>query len=197
MAQLPPDDESACAYFIEWRTHVSSITIAQLASHLTVRWLFRSLAQLRGERAQEASLPSLPRCPYFSSRLSVCMLMLIFTDDSLLIAIVAYLVAGTLYNRFALGLRGMDQIPRISFFSFSDTMDFLKRITESCRGGSRPRQWGSWGERNRYSGFGRLAAEEEESIAHGRFSLEDEDEDEPPLPPLPPKNGQNGNIRLS
>lgn len=30
VAQLPPDDSEACAFFIEWRTHVSVLLHARL-----------------------------------------------------------------------------------------------------------------------------------------------------------------------
>lgn len=79
----------------------------------------------------------------------------------------------TMYNRFVLGLKGWDQLPRPSLphFHWSGLRGLFRRDTQSGPG------WGSW---NRSGGYGHVRAEdndEEEGFA-GRFSLADDDDDE-------------------
>ncbi|KAF5385162.1 hypothetical protein D9615_000918 [Tricholomella constricta] len=99
VAQLPPgDDEEACAFFIEWRTHVACPTNEPGGA-----WGFFTF--------------------------------LAFTIISLALL---YLVAGTLYNRFVLRLRGIDQIPKFSIegmkYHASEAFDWIKDLTNGARG---------------------------------------------------------------
>ncbi|KAF8604915.1 mannose 6-phosphate receptor domain-containing protein [Ceratobasidium sp. AG-I] len=89
VAQLPPEDDQACAFFLEWRTHVACPT-----------------AKSAGAGGFIAVFGAI-----------------------LLAAILTYLVAATLYNRFVLGYRGLDQLPTVSPLSptaFADCLDFFK-----------------------------------------------------------------------
>jgi cation-dependent mannose-6-phosphate receptor len=79
----------------------------------------------------------------------------------------------TMYNRFVLGLKGWDQLPRPSapHFDLSGLRRLFRRDAQSGPG------WGSW---NRSGGYGHVRAEEddEEEGFAGRFSLADDEEDE-------------------
>jgi len=155
IAQLPPDDESACAFFIEWRTHVACPTREKGYS-----WGVFSILAL--------------------------ILAILFT---------LYIVLGTLYNRYVLGLQGLEQIPRFSFFSFSDTVEFLRscaarvRHQSSDAWHSRGRGSGRWGGGNGWgrssgNGYSGLAGsrEEEEAIIGGPPGFLDEEEEEDDQP---------------
>ncbi|KAI5454738.1 hypothetical protein NCC49_003624 [Naganishia albida] len=79
----------------------------------------------------------------------------------------------TMYNRFVLGLKGWDQLPRptLPHLHWSGLRGLFRRDAPSGPG------WGSW---NRSGGYGHVRAEdndEEEGFA-GRFSLADDDDDE-------------------
>lgn len=79
----------------------------------------------------------------------------------------------TMYNRFVLGLKGWDQLPRPSLphFDLSGLRRLFRRDAHAGPG------WGSW---NRSGGYGHVRAEdndEEEGFA-GRFSLADDEDDE-------------------
>lgn len=96
-------------------------------------------------------------------------------------AFFVYAVAATLYNRFFLGLRGLDQLPSIPCLRcnwltdcFAWVHDKLTGRGDGIVGG--PRLSG-WGNRAR-DGFRRLPEEEGMMGAEGRFSLEDEEEEE-------------------
>lgn len=104
VAQLPPNDESACAFFIEWRTHLACPT---------------------GEPSG------------FWGGLIIGMSMIA------LVLVMLYLVGGTLYRRYVLQLRGFDQIPRVSFFSFTDTLERIQSVRDRFAG---QRSWNN-GER--------------------------------------------------
>lgn len=102
-----------------------------------------------------------------------------------------YIVGGTLYNRYVLELQGMDQIPRFSFFSLSDTVEFVRDCVERVKGRSsdawQSRNWGaqgwdsagSWGSSGRhgYSGL-RSAPEESQTMLGGPPGFLDEQDDE-------------------
>ncbi|EPQ60276.1 mannose 6-phosphate receptor domain-containing protein [Gloeophyllum trabeum ATCC 11539] len=104
-----------------------------------------------------------------------------------LILMMGYLVAGTLYRRFVLNLRGFDQVPRISFFSLTDTLELCSKVTDLVLPRPAPysgpnsfnHQHSAWnaGPRNGgrpSAGYERLAASDEErqGMLHG-----DEDDD--------------------
>ncbi|KAL0576319.1 hypothetical protein V5O48_005668 [Marasmius crinis-equi] len=72
--QTPSEDEKACGFFIEWKTHFACPT---------------------GERSGPFG---------FLASLVVLIVVLVM----------AYLLLGTLYNRYVLQLRGFDQLPRFS-----------------------------------------------------------------------------------
>ncbi|KAG8791302.1 hypothetical protein FRC12_009627 [Ceratobasidium sp. 428] len=89
VAQLPPEDDKACAFFFEWRTHVACPTAKSVGAGGLVA-VFGAI---------------------------------------LLAAILTYLVGATLYNRFVLGYRGLDQLPTVSPLSataFTDCAYFIK-----------------------------------------------------------------------
>ena len=102
-----------------------------------------------------------------------------------------YIVVGTLYNRYVLELRGMDQIPRISFCSFGDTVEFIRdcagRVKDRSSDAWHSRNWGaqdwsrggSWGGSGRqgYSGL-RATPEESETMLGGPPGFLDEQDDE-------------------
>ncbi|KAI0081116.1 hypothetical protein K474DRAFT_1588342 [Panus rudis PR-1116 ss-1] len=126
IAQLPPPDENACAFFVEWRTHVACPT------HERGSWsIWAIVGTIVG------------------------------------VLFMGYILLGLLYNRFVLELRGLDAIPRYSFFSFSDTVAFFRR----CVGRVRPD--GGLGRRG-YQGL----AEEEASMLGGPPGFLDEEEEE-------------------
>ncbi|KAF8079323.1 mannose-6-phosphate receptor binding domain-containing protein [Lyophyllum atratum] len=100
VAQLPPgDDEEACAFFLEWRTHVACPTNEPAGAWGFFGFLFALLISLA----------------------------------------VLYLVAGTIYNRFVLNLRGVDQIPKFSLESMryhaSEALDWIKDLVGGHGGG--------------------------------------------------------------
>ncbi|OBZ68375.1 hypothetical protein A0H81_11620 [Grifola frondosa] len=151
VATLPPDEDTACAFFIEWRTHVACPTHEKTAS-----WGFFSILAL--------------------------IIAIIF---------ILYMIVGILYNRYVLELRGFDQIPRYSFFSFSDTValvrGFVDRVRERSsdawhsRSGSMG-NWGnssSWGSRSGRGYHGLAASRDEETaIMAGPPGFLDEQDDE-------------------
>ncbi|KAI0800825.1 mannose-6-phosphate receptor binding domain-containing protein [Fomes fomentarius] len=158
IATLPPEEDKACAFVVEWRTEMACPT-------------------------SEGSV--------FGTIVSVM---------AIIVAVVfaLYIVGGTLYNRYVLELRGMDQIPRFSFFSFSDTVELVHECLERVKGRSsdawQSRNWGaqnwgsggSWGSSDRqgYSGL-RATPEESQTMLGGPpgFLDEQSDEDEEAPPP--------------
>ena len=120
-----------------------------------------------------------------------------------------YIIGGFLYNRYVLELRGMDQIPRVSFFSFSDTVEFVRDCMERARDRSaeawHSRKWGahswrsggggSWGGSGRhgYSGL-RSTPEEAQTMLIGGPPgfLDEEDEEDEEAPPRPPPHPHPG-----
>jgi len=161
LAQLPPDDDAACAFLIEWRTHVACPTHEKTGSigFLTV------LAALLA---------------------TVFML---------------YILVGTWYNRYVSELRGFDQIPRISIFSFSDTIalvrEWIRRVKDRSPSSWHAGSGGTWsrGGSNSYAGL----AEEEEAMMHGPpgfLDEQDEEEVHPSENPRPAGMDSNGVIRL-
>ncbi|KZT08637.1 uncharacterized protein LAESUDRAFT_648667 [Laetiporus sulphureus 93-53] len=89
-----------------------------------------------------------------------------------------YILVGTFYNRYVLELRGFEQIPRISFFAFSDIIAFFGGCMD------RTRHQPSWhsnggGTRRRGSGSGYTGlAEEEEAMMAGPPGFLDEHDEE-------------------
>lgn len=98
-------------------------------------------------------------------------------------AIVAYFLGLTIYNIFSLGLKGVDAIPRPSLPSFP-SFSLPSFSTLFSRDPRRPAGPSFWrGGRNRGAGgngYGHIRTyeDEEEDGFAGRFSLDDEDEDE-------------------
>ena len=103
-----------------------------------------------------------------------------------------YIIIGTFYNRYVLELRGMDQFPRISFFSFTDTVEFVRNCVGRFKDRSsdtwQSRNWGaqswsngggSWGSSGRhgYSGL-RTTPEEGETMLGGPPGFLDEQDEE-------------------
>ena len=130
-----------------------------------------------------------------------------------------YIVGGTLYNRYVLGLQGMDQIPRFTFFSFSDTVEFVRECVERVRDKSsdawRSRNWGAqdWSRGGTWNGAGRqgygglhASPEEAQTMLGGPPGFLDEMDEEDEEAPAPPAHEQesgrgpgmdaNGVIRL-
>ncbi|KAG8879312.1 hypothetical protein FRB98_005751 [Tulasnella sp. 332] len=141
----------------------------------------------------------------------------------LFVAFLVYIFGGLLYNRYALGLRGQEQIPPISCIPLSSTLLSLQNIFYTIQdkwdsfrsdsggyGGGGGKQWGSWRGGNQRDGFSRLPREEEEAIMDERFSLEEEEEEGPVLYndihrqqlngpgsvtlPVPARNAQGGGV---
>lgn len=105
------------------------------------------------------------------------------------IVFMLYVVCSLFYNYFVLQLRGFDLVPRYSFFSVGDTLDFFRRGVDRLRG--RSSAFGSGG------GYRGLAVSHEEgvSILSGPPGYLDEQDDEEELEAA---NGidHNGVIRL-
>ncbi|KAJ1302449.1 hypothetical protein OPQ81_002767 [Rhizoctonia solani] len=188
VAQLPPEDDQACAFFIEWRTHVACPTAKSIGASGFIA-VFGAI---------------------------------------LLAAIMTYLVGATLYNRYVLGYRGLDQLPTVSPLSssaFTDFFYFIKDnffrrndgfVSSGPRGGGgfanpnggfrRGNGFGGFGNTPsappRRDGFQALSHDESERapIMDPRFSIEDDQEYErrtslvPPdvpqkdTPPTPPRS---------
>ncbi|QRW21986.1 autophagy-related protein 27 [Rhizoctonia solani] len=91
VAQLPPEDDQACAFFIEWRTHVACPTAKSIGAGGFIA-VFGAI---------------------------------------LLAAIMTYLVGATLYNRYVLGYRGIDQLPTVSPLNASAFMDCFYFIKDN------------------------------------------------------------------
>lgn len=98
---------------------------------------------------------------------------------SVFIAILTWFGGHTLYNRFKLGRRGMEQFPLPSCHMPAVRLPG-RNSGESNSAPSGPR-WGGWGRRSRRNGgYNHLRADEphEEDGLAGRFSLEDDDDDD-------------------
>ncbi|KAG5651212.1 hypothetical protein H0H81_009459 [Sphagnurus paluster] len=118
IAQLPPgDDEEACAFFLEWRTHVACPT-NDPGSALG----FFSFTILLQVAIFYCADPSSAALTHHNRIISLAIL---------------YLVAGTLYNRFVLRLRGVDQIPKFSVeamkYHASEALDWIKDLAGSAQ----------------------------------------------------------------
>ncbi|TBU62101.1 mannose-6-phosphate receptor binding domain-containing protein [Dichomitus squalens] len=185
IATLPPDEETACAFFVEWRTEMA--------------------------------------CPTSEGGVFGTIVSVLAIIAAVVFAL--YLVGGTLYNRYVLQLRGVDQVPRVSFFSFSDTVEFVRdcvdrikyRTSDAWQSGNwGAPNWssggGSWGGSGR-GGYGGLRSTPEEAQTMlggppGWLDEQDEEDDEeaarqtPPAPAhtedesRPSGMDQNGVIRL-
>jgi len=123
-----------------------------------------------------------------------------------------YILVGSFYNRYVLELRGLDQIPRWSFFSFSDTVELVRNLSDRIRHGS-SNSSAAWSGRRNWSradhSYRGMAEEEEAMMAGppGFLDEQDEEEDHTPAPQAPPTNvegesasskamDENGVIRL-
>ncbi|KAM5531338.1 hypothetical protein V8D89_014983 [Ganoderma adspersum] len=93
IATLPPDEENACSFFVEWRTEMA--------------------------------------CPTYEGGVFGTIVSVLAIIVAVLFAL--YLVAGTLYNRYVLELQGMDQIPKFSFFSFNDTVEYVRDCVDRVK----------------------------------------------------------------
>ncbi|KAI9057072.1 hypothetical protein FKP32DRAFT_1584706 [Trametes sanguinea] len=161
IATLPPDEDNACSFFIEWRSEMA--------------------------------------CPISEGGIFGRIIAVLAIVAAVLFAL--YMIGGTLYNRYVLELQGFDQIPRFSFFSFTDTVEFFRdcvsRVkdrssdawhTRNSRGGgwSSGGSWGSSG-RHGYSGLGATPDEAQTMLGGPPGFLDEEDEDEEA--PRPPEEG--------
>lgn len=118
-----------------------------------------------------------------------------------MIAFVGYIVGMTLYNRFVLKKQGFDQLPRISFFSFTDTLDAASGLIDRCFSGKRAQAWR--GDSRLYNHHHTVTSERDEERALAR---EDEEEDHDhtsthqvgrsPHDELPQSMGSDGTIHL-
>ena len=112
------------------------------------------------------------------------------------VALLVYIVGAVGYNRYALGLRGTDQLPAFHFISIPSIMRSIQNCfhtiqdrVDDMRSGQRgyggPAQWGSWGPSRRgTSGYGRIPTEASESqtmMGDPRFSLDAEEEEDGPV----------------
>jgi cation-dependent mannose-6-phosphate receptor len=114
-------------------------------------------------------------CKPFSRLLSPTYKLIQGSDilDSMMIGLFSTFAGITMYNRFVLGLKGWDQLPRPSLphLDLSGLRRLFRRDAHAGPG------WGSW---NTSGGYGHVRAEdndEEEGFA-GRFSLADDEDDE-------------------
>jgi cation-dependent mannose-6-phosphate receptor len=111
IAQLPDDEDTACSFFIEWRTHVSTLPLPVL--------IHRSF------------LPPQFACPHGERGFWSTVLVIIFS--ACLVLAMLYIVCMTLYNRYARHLRGFDQIPAPprqltrAFSAFGKFLSFLSK----------------------------------------------------------------------
>ncbi|OSD06124.1 hypothetical protein PYCCODRAFT_1442922 [Trametes coccinea BRFM310] len=152
IATLPPDEDNACSFFIEWRSEMA--------------------------------------CPTSEGGIFGRIIAVLAIVAGVLFAL--YMIGGTLYNRYVLELEGFDQIPRFSFFSFTDTVEFFRdcvsRVKDRSsdawhtrnfggRGWSRGGSWGSSG-RHGYSGLGATPDEAQTMLGGPPGFLDEEDEDE-------------------
>ncbi|PCH34140.1 hypothetical protein WOLCODRAFT_63513 [Wolfiporia cocos MD-104 SS10] len=114
--------------------------------------------------------------------------------DSVATIFMLYILVGTFYNRYVLELRGFDQIPRISIWSFDEIRDRLHRVMNRSGSGAGRRGSG-------YEGV----AEEEQAIMGGPTGwLEEQDaegaQEQAAQQGRPPPAGgmdPNGVIRLT
>lgn len=86
-----------------------------------------------------------------------------------------YVICGTAYNYFVLGIRGFDVMPRYSLCSLSDTVDFLRDWTFQYGGEGWRDNWGSGS--GRYSGLASSREEEGEMVGGPPGLLDEEDEE--------------------
>lgn len=106
--------------------------------------------------------------------------ILIPTLRSLAVLFALYMVLGVLYNRFVLELRGLDQIPRYSLFSFGDSVALFHRCVDWIRSRSAWHSDSGLGWANGGSAYSGLAAshDEQEAIMHGPPGFLDEQDEE-------------------
>lgn len=97
---------------------------------------------------------------------------------SLAVALVSWFAGQTLYNRFKLGRRGMDQfpIPRLH----KPSVQLPSFHGNGDEGGSRRPRWGVFKRRSQRNGYNHLRQDpdEEDRLAASRFSLDDDDEND-------------------
>jgi len=155
IAQLPDNEDTACSFYLEWRTHFA--------------------------------------CPHGERGLLSSIIVILFSI--IIILGMLYIVIMTLYNRYALHLRGFDQIPNPPtlltrvFASIGDCFSSLSS-GEGRSGGLNPtsHHWGgggrSRGGRGRDLGLGgsrfgsgaRRVDEEEEAMLGGEGDVEEEED---------------------
>ncbi|KAI8981215.1 hypothetical protein BD414DRAFT_419943 [Trametes punicea] len=152
IATLPPDEENACSFFIEWRSEMA--------------------------------------CPTSESSVFGRIISVLAIIAAVLFAL--YIIGGTFYNRYVLELRGLDQIPRFSFFSFGDTVEFFRDCMERVKerssdawharsfGGRGWRSGGPWASSGRhgYNGLGATPDETQTMLGGPPGFLDEQDEDE-------------------
>ena len=90
-----------------------------------------------------------------------------------MIALVGYIVGMTAYNRFVLKKQGFDQLPRISFFSLTDTLDAAAGLIDRCFSGKRAQAWRGDSRLYNHHHATTGTRDEEQALAH-----EDEVEDD-------------------
>lgn len=127
------------------------------------------------------------------------------TACSAAVVFALYMVGGILYNRYVLELEGLEQVPRFSSISFSDTLQFfrgcLERVQERSSdawhsrsfGGSSHGSWGSSGGHG-YHGVGGTADEAQTMLGGPPGFLDEEEEEEEEETAR--GGGANGIIRL-
>ncbi|CAE7112007.1 unnamed protein product [Rhizoctonia solani] len=183
VAQLPPEDDQACAFFVEWRTHVACPTAKSIGAGGFIA-VFGAI---------------------------------------LLAAIMTYLVGVTLYNRYVMGYRGLDQLPTVSPLTstaFTDCFYFIKDNFGPRNDGfvsTGPRRTGDFSNANggfrrgngfggfgsnappRRDGFQTLSQDENERapMMDPRFSVGDDQEYERRTSLVPPQVPQKDSAPVS
>jgi len=97
----------------------------------------------------------------------------------------SYIVGGSFYNYFILQLRGFDVIPRYSFISLSDTIEFFRNLVDRMRSSSGNLHLGSggmgrsWGHSDGgYRGLANSHEEQTSMLGGPPGFLDEEDEEE-------------------
>ncbi|KAH9858250.1 hypothetical protein C2E23DRAFT_718615 [Lenzites betulinus] len=163
IATLPPDEDRACSFFVEWRTEIACPTSEG------------------GAFGRIVSVLAIVAAVVFA----------------------LYMIGGILYNRYVLELQGLEQVPRFSFFSFSDTLEFFRdcvgRVREQSSDAWHSRSWGSspggsWGSSGRHGYRGAVGtADEAQTMLIGGppgFLDEQDDEDEEAATPRAEAGGR-------
>jgi cation-dependent mannose-6-phosphate receptor len=101
------------------------------------------------------------------------------------VALVLYIIGGIVYNRLVLRKQGFDQLPRISIFSFTDTLDALSNLCDRMLG-SRTRSWQG-------NSYAHRTAFRDEEAPFGRDGETEEEHDQTPDVPSA-HNTHNSNV---